>query len=86
MVPGSITRLTDVLPNAKLREMQQNTHGLMQLIRAATPDVPNQTPMPQLPKQMLNAPCTSLYECCRAVKVPLFLPLKVKAWAGRDLL
>ena len=34
--------------------MQQNTHGLVQLIRAATPDAPNQTPMPQLSKQMLN--------------------------------
>ena len=27
----------------------------MQLIRAATPDVPNQTPMPQPSKQLLNA-------------------------------
>ena len=27
----------------------------MQLIGAATPDVPNQTPMPQLSKQLLNA-------------------------------
>ena len=49
MVPWSITRVTDLPPNAKLREMQQNTHGLVQLIRAATPDVP------QLSKQMLNA-------------------------------
>ena len=40
--------------NAKLCEMQQNTHGLVQLIRATTLDVPNQTPMPQLSKQMLN--------------------------------
>ena len=44
-------------PNAKLREMQQNTHGLEQLSRAATPHVPNQNPMPQLSKQMLNACC-----------------------------
>ena len=41
MVPWSIRRVTDVPPNAKLREMQQNTHGLVQRIRAATPDVPN---------------------------------------------
>ena len=41
-------------PNAKLREMQQNTPGLVQLIRAATSEFPNQTPMPQLSKQMLN--------------------------------
>ena len=48
-------RVTDLPPNAKLCEMQQNTHGLVQLIRAGTPDVPNQTPMPQLSKQRLNA-------------------------------
>ena len=41
-------------PNAKLREMQQNTHGLLQLIGATSPDVPNQTRMPQLFKQMFN--------------------------------
>ena len=55
MVPWSIKRVTDLLPNAKLREMQQNTHNLVQLIRAATLDVPYQTPMPQLSKQMLSA-------------------------------
>ena len=55
MVPWSIRRVTDLPPNAKLHEMQQNTHRLVQLIRAATPNVPNQTPMPQLSKQMLNA-------------------------------
>ena len=54
MVPWPIRRVTDLPLNAKLREMQQNTHGLVKLIRAATPDVPNQTPMPQLSKQMLN--------------------------------
>ena len=49
MVPWSITRVTDLLPlNAKLREMQQNTHGLVQRIRTATPNVPHQTPMPHL--------------------------------------
>ena len=55
MVPSPKRRVTDLPPNAKLREMQQNTHGLVQLIRAAMPDVPNQTPMPQLTKQLLNA-------------------------------
>ena len=54
MVPRSITRVTDPPPNAKMREMQQNTHRWVQLIRAATLDVPNQTPVPQLSKQMLN--------------------------------
>ena len=32
MIPWSIGRVTDLPPNAKLREMQQNTHGLVQLI------------------------------------------------------
>ena len=35
MVPWSIRRVTDWPPNAKMHEMQQNTHGLVQLIRAA---------------------------------------------------
>ena len=48
MVPWSIKRVTDLPLSAKLREMQQNMHGLVQLIKAATPDVPNETPMPQL--------------------------------------
>ena len=67
--------VTDLPLNAKLREMQQHTHGLVQLIRAATPYVPNQTSMPQLSKWSMrarNQPCTSLYDCCRAVKVPFF--------------
>ena len=46
MVPWPIRWVTDLPPNAKLREMQQNTHGLVQLIRYATPHVPEQTPMP----------------------------------------
>ena len=55
----------------------------MQLIRAGTPDVPNQTPPAQLSKQRLNVcPIPPLYDCCRAVKVPCFLPMKVKAGAG----
>ena len=45
----------DLPPNAKLHDMQQNTHRLVQLIRAATANVPNQTPMPQASKQLLNA-------------------------------
>ena len=40
---------TDLPPSAKLREMQQNTHGLVQLIRVTTPDAP------PLSKQLLNA-------------------------------
>ena len=47
MVPSSIRRVTDLPPNAKLREMLQNTQELVQLIRAATPHVPNQTPQPE---------------------------------------
>ena len=49
MVPWSITRVTDLPLNAKLHEMQQNTHGVVQLVKPATLDVP------QLSKQMLNA-------------------------------
>ena len=54
MVPWSIRRVTDLPPNAKLREMQQNMHRLVHLIKATTLDVPHQTPIPQLPKPMLN--------------------------------
>ena len=39
----------DLPPNATLCEMQQNTHGLVQLIGAARLNDPNQTPMQQLP-------------------------------------
>ena len=38
MVPWSITRATGLPPNANLREMQQNAHRMVQLMRAATPD------------------------------------------------
>ena len=55
MVPCSRTRVLDLPPNAKLCEMQQNMHALVQLIRAATPDVPNQTPTPKVSKELLNA-------------------------------
>ena len=57
MLPWSVGGggVTDLPPDAKLCEMQQNADGLVQLIRAATPDVPNQTPMQQPSKQLLNA-------------------------------
>ena len=42
MVPWPIRRVMELPPNAKLRDMQQNMPGLVQLIRAAMPDVPNQ--------------------------------------------
>ena len=45
MVPWPIRRVTDLSLNAKLREMEQTTHGLVQLIRAAMLDIPNQTPI-----------------------------------------
>ena len=55
MVLWSIRRVMDEPPNAKLREMQQNMHGPVQLIGVTKPDVPHQTPMPQQSKPMLNA-------------------------------
>ena len=77
MVPRSIRRVTDLPPSAKLREMKQNTHRLVQLIKAATPDVPNQTLMPQLSEQMLNAcpmpPMCIIIRLLPGVKVPFFL-------------
>ena len=55
MLPWSKGGVADLPVNAKLRKMQQNTAWLVQLIGAATPDVPYQTPMPQPSEQMLNA-------------------------------
>ena len=55
MLPWSIGGVTDLPPSAKLGKMQQNTDQLVQLIGAATPDVPNQNPMPQPSKQLINA-------------------------------
>ena len=55
MVPWSIRRVEDLPSDAKLRKMQFNADGLVQLIGAATPTVPNQAPMPQASKQLLNA-------------------------------
>ena len=46
--------------------------------RAATPDVPNQTPVPQLSKQMLNLcyrPPTHIIVRLLAGKDPFFLPM-----------
>ena len=47
--------MTHMPANAKLCKMQQNTDRLVQLIGAATPNVPNQAPMPQASKQLLSA-------------------------------
>ena len=58
MVPWS--RVTDLPPNAKLREMQQNTLGMVQLIRAATSDGPDQTPMPTVQAVAQCVPYTTL--------------------------
>ena len=55
MFPQSVGRVTDLPPDAELRKMQQNSYILMQLIGAATPNVPNQTPMPQMSEQLLNS-------------------------------
>ena len=48
-------RVAQLPTNAKLRKIQQNTYGLVQLIGAARPNVRNQTPMPQPTKQLPNA-------------------------------
>ena len=80
MVPWPIRWVTDLPPNAKLREMQQNTHGLVQLIRAATPNDPTKPQCHNCPNKCSirapNHPCTLLYDCWWAVKVPFFLPMK----------
>ena len=55
MFPRSVGRVTDLPPDAKLRRMQQNSYRLMQRIGAATPKVPNQTPMPQISEQLLHS-------------------------------
>ena len=55
MLPWSVGGVTDLPPDAKLSEMQQNADRMVQFIGAATPDVPNQTPMPQPSKRLLNA-------------------------------
>ena len=55
MLQWSIGGVTDLLLDAKLVKMQQNTDWRVQLIGAATPYVPGQIPMPQPSKQLLNA-------------------------------
>ena len=55
MLPWSIGGMTDLPTNAKLRKMQQNTDWPAQLIKATTPHVPDQTPMPKPSKRGLNA-------------------------------
>ena len=78
MVPWSIRRVTDLPPNAKLCEMQQNTHKLV-LIRAATPNVPNQTPLPQVSKQLLNAcPIPPMHNIVRLLPVPPLMVMVVE--------
>ena len=54
MVPWSIRWVMNLPSHAKLCEVQRNTHTLLQLIWATMPDVPHRTPVPQLPKRMLN--------------------------------
>ena len=55
MLPWSVEGVTDLPPDAKLYKMQRNMDLLVQLIGATTPNVPNQNPMPQSSKQLLNA-------------------------------
>ena len=60
MVPWTI-RLVHYLPrDAKLCEMQQRAHTLVQLIRTAAPNVPNQSPMPQMATELF---CHSMVGC-----------------------
>ena len=47
MLPWSVRGVTDLPADAKPCKMQQNADRLVQLIGAATLDVPNQTPMPE---------------------------------------
>ena len=54
MLPWSVGGVTDLPLGVKLSEMQQNADWLVRLFGAATPNVPNQTPMPQPSKQLLN--------------------------------
>ena len=54
--------ITHVLAN---KQFVSHKHGLAQLIRATMPDVPNQTPMPHLSKQMLNVcPIPPMHSPC----------------------
>ena len=55
MFPWSVGTVTDLPPDAELRKVQQNSYRLTQLIGAATPNVLNQTPMPQMSEQLFNS-------------------------------
>ena len=58
--------VTELPPSMKLCKIQQNTDCLIQLIWTALPDVPNQTPMPQTNKQLLNpSPVPTMYTIVR---------------------
>ena len=75
MVPWSIRRVADLPPNVNLREMQQNTHGLVQLIRATTPDVRTKThPYPQ---RGLGSVSKVAQKDARRLAGALTLPLQV---------
>ena len=58
----------------------------MQLIKAATQDVPKQTPMPQMPKQMPYAypipPMHIIVWLLPGRQNSILFPMKVKAGAG----
>ena len=49
MVHGAVP---DLLPDANVCEAQENVHLLIQLICTETPNVPNQTPIPQMSKRL----------------------------------
>ena len=78
MVPWSIKRVAAPPPNAKLLEMQTcmdwcnslRPPRQVFLTKPQCHNYPNKCFM-----RALCHPCTSLYDCCRVVKVPLFLPM-----------
>ena len=80
MLPWSMGGVTDLPADAKLCKMQQNADGLVQLIGAATPDVPNQTPMPQPSKQLLNVclvpPVHVIVRLLAGYQSAIFLPMR----------
>ena len=55
MVPWTIRGIPELSSNAELREMQQDAHKLMQLIGTPTPNIPHQTPVPQVAENLLDA-------------------------------
>ena len=64
MVPWSITGVTGLPSIAKLGGMQQNTHGLVQLITVATPDVPNEPQCPELLQVSVDLRCRAMFCMC----------------------